>query len=242
VPAGSRRYASKQDTIKRKNHWGRRATSCIIARVVANSIFQLLSDFFARYGYWVIFLGVMAENVGFPIPGETVLLFAGFLAFRGRIHILPAILTAIAGATLGAVLGFLLGRYGGTSIVNRILRRFPRLARQYDEAQKTFVKHGHWAVFVARFITGLRVFAGILAGALRMPFGVFFFYSFAGAICWALAIGYVGFAFGSNWNALVSFMVRMNRIALIIVGVCALVLLLVHLLRRRKAQRKPAAP
>ena len=202
---------------------------------MANSIFQILSDFFARYGYWVVFFGVMLENIGVPIPGETVLLFAGFLAYQGNIHILPAILIAIAGATIGASLGYLLGRYGGTSVVNRFLRRFPWVAKRYDAAQKKFLKYGHWAVFASRFITGLRVFAGILAGALRMPFPTFLSFSFAGAACWALVIGYVGFLFGSSWGKLVNIVSRMNRLALTVIGGCAVVLLLVHLLRRRKS-------
>jgi membrane protein DedA with SNARE-associated domain len=202
---------------------------------VANTIFQLLSEFFARYGYWVVFFGVMLENIGFPVPGETVLLFAGFLAYQGKIHILPAILAAIAGATIGASLGYLLGRYGGTSLVNRFLSRFPRLRKRYDDAQKTFLKHGQWAVFAARFITGLRVFAGILAGVLRMPFSTFMLFSFAGAVCWALAIGYVGFLFGSSWGKLVSLVGRMDRIALVIIASGVAVLLLVSWLRRKKA-------
>jgi membrane protein DedA with SNARE-associated domain len=202
---------------------------------VANSIFQILSDFFARYGYWVIFFGVMSENIGFPIPGETVLLFAGFLAYQGKIHIVPAILIAIAGATMGAIGGFLLGRYGRTPIVDRILRRFPRLANQYEGAQKTFLKYGPWAVFGARFITGLRVFAGVLAGALDMPFPSFLLFSFAGAVCWSLVIAYVGLLFGSSWGTLVSFVARMDRILLACVGGCALVLLTVYVLRRRKS-------
>ena len=202
---------------------------------MANTIFQLLSDFFARYGYWVVFFGVMLENIGFPVPGETVLLFAGFLAYQGKIHILPAILTAIAGATIGASLGYLLGRYGGTSLVNRLLSRFPRLRKRYDDAQKTFLKHGRWAVFAARFITGLRVFAGILAGVLRMPFSTFMLFSFAGAVSWAFAIGYVGFLFGSSWSKLVSLVGRMDRIALLIIGGCAVVLIVVRLVRRRKS-------
>ena len=73
---------------------------------MANTIFQILSDFFARYGLWVVFFGSMAENVGIPIPGETVLLFAGFLAYQGRLHLVSAIVTAIAGATLGAGGGY----------------------------------------------------------------------------------------------------------------------------------------
>jgi membrane-associated protein len=201
---------------------------------VANSIFQLLSDFFARYGYWVIFFGVMSENIGVPIPGETVLLFAGFLAYQGKIHILPSILTAIAGATIGASLGYWLGWYGGSSVVNRFLRRFPRLAKRYDDSQKLFLKHGQWAVFAARFIAGLRMFAGILAGALRMPFSTFLLFSFVGAVCWSLVIGYVGFLFGSNWGKLVHFVGRMDRIALAIIVGCALALLLFHLFRRKK--------
>jgi membrane-associated protein len=202
---------------------------------VANSIFQLLSDFFAHYGYWVVFFGVMAENIGIPIPGETVLLFAGFLAYQGKMHILPAILIAIAGATTGAIGGFLLGRYGGPSVVNSFLGHFPRFAKRYDNAQKIFLKHGHWAVFAARFITGLRVFAGILAGVLRMPFSIFLLFSFAGAVCWALVIGYAGFLFGSSWGALVHFVSRMDRIALATIGGCAGLLLLFHLFRRRKS-------
>jgi membrane protein DedA with SNARE-associated domain len=75
--------------------------SCIIALVVAYSIFQVLSDFFARYGYWVVFFGVMLENAGLPVPGETVLVFAGFLAYQGDVHLSRAIVTAIAGATVG---------------------------------------------------------------------------------------------------------------------------------------------
>jgi len=214
---------------------GESAASCIIAEVVANSIFQILSDFFARYGLWVVFFGVMAENVGMPIPGETVLLFAGFLAFQGRLHLVSAIITAIAGATVGAIGGYMLGRYGGTSVVNRVLARFPRLAKQYNVSQEMFQKYGPWAVFVARFITGLRVFAGILAGVLRMPFWTFLLVTFAGAVCWAAAIGYVGFLFGSSWGTLIKVLGRMDRIALIVLAGCVIAMFIFQKLRRKKS-------
>lgn len=201
---------------------------------MANTVFHILADFFARWGYWVVFFGVMAENIGVPVPGETVLLFAGFLSYQGRMHILPAVLTAIAGATAGAVLGYGLGWYGGPPLVYRCLRRFPRLSRQYEDAQQRFVKHGQWAVFGARFVTGLRVFAGLLAGALRMPFATFCFFSFAGAVCWALVIGWIGLLFGSNWGKLVSFVGRMDRIALAMLAAGVLLFFLFRTLRRKK--------
>jgi len=208
--------------------------SGIITEAVADSIFHLLSDFFARYGYWVIFFGVMLENAGLPIPGETVLLFAGFLAYHGKIGLLPAILTAIAGATLGDSLGFWLGRYGGVAFVNRFLRRIAWVRKRYDEAQKLFVKYGQWAVFTARFITGLRVFAGILAGVLLMPYRRFLLFNFTGAVVWALTIGCVGFFFGSNWERLVRLLTQLDRFALVVVGIGGVVLFLVHLLRRKR--------
>jgi membrane protein DedA with SNARE-associated domain len=202
---------------------------------VANSIFQILSEFYARYGYWVIFFGVMLENAGLPLPGETILLFAGFLAFHGKIQLLPAILIAIAGATIGDSLGFWLGRYGGTRLVNRFVRRIPWVAKRYDDAHRLFLKYGQWAVFTARFIAGLRVFAGILAGILLMPYWRFLIFNFTGAVCWAMTIGTIGYMFGSNWDRLAELFAQLNWITLVIVGVGAVALLLLRLVRRKKS-------
>jgi membrane protein DedA with SNARE-associated domain len=200
---------------------------------VADSLFKLLSEFFARYGYWVVFFGVMLENAGLPIPGETIVLFAGFLAYQGKLELIPAILIAIVGATIGDCLGFLVGRYGGTAFVNRYLRRNAWVARHYDDAHNLFVKYGQWAVFAARFIAGLRVFAGILAGVLLMPYPRFLFFNFTGAVCWALAMGCVGFYFGSRWERLLAILRELDHITLIVVGVVVVVLLLAHLIRRK---------
>jgi membrane protein DedA with SNARE-associated domain len=147
----------------------------------------------------------------------------------------PAILTAIAAATLGSCLGFWLGKYGGTAFVDRFLRPISWVAKRYDDAQKKFVKFGAWGVFLSRFFFGLRVFAGILAGVFKMPFLRFLVASFAGAVCWGLAIGSAGFFFGTNWGRLVHVVKQMNRITLVIVGVSVVVLFIVQRARRRNA-------
>jgi len=200
---------------------------------VAETIFQTLSRFFAAYGYWVIFFGVMLENAGLPVPGETVLLFAGFLAFHGHLRLSRAILTAIAGATIGDSLGYLVGYVGGTALVRKLRGRFLLSARRYDRAQALVLKHGHWAVFVARFITGLRVLAGPFAGAFSMPYPRFLLFNFSGAVVWAITIGWAGFLFGSNWERLVRWVKEVD-LAILAVGLLLVVIAIFINLRRQK--------
>jgi membrane-associated protein len=200
---------------------------------VADSAFQLLSRFFAHYGYWVVFFGVMLENGGLPVPGETILLFSGFLAYHSHLSLSRAIFTAIAGATLGDSLGYLVGRWGGTALVHRYRGRFLLSARRFDRAQAIFLRFGHWAVFVARFITGLRVVAGPMAGAFLMPYPRFLLFNFTGAVVWAFAIGWVGFLFGSNWQRLVSFFRQLEIAILLAVMFTALIAWAVYRRKRR---------
>jgi membrane-associated protein len=202
---------------------------------VIESIFHTLTDFFARYGYWVVFFGVMLENGGVPLPGETVLLFAGFLAYQGEIQLVWAIGIAIAGATLGDSLGYTLGRYGGNAFFDRTVKRFKFLARQFENAKALFLRHGRWAVFTGRFITGLRVFAGPLAGLFKMPYPQFLLFNFTGAVLWATAIGCVGFLFGNSWDNLVHVVKDIHRVTLGLVAVLALIGLIAYLRRRARS-------
>jgi membrane protein DedA with SNARE-associated domain len=87
----------------------------------------------------------------------------------------------------------------------------------------------------------LRVFAGVLAGVLRMPFPTFLLFSFVGAVCWATVIGYVGLFFGSSWDKLVHFVGRLDRIALLIIAGIAVMLVLRYLVRRKKASQNQSS-
>jgi len=201
---------------------------------MAHTIFQTLSDFFSTYGYWVIFFGVMLENAGIPIPGETVLLFAGFLSYHGKIGLFPSILVAIAGATLGDSLGFLIGHFGGRPFVDRFIRRFPVVRKSFDHSQTLFLKYGQWAVFTGRFIAGLRMFAGILAGLFQMPYRRFLTFNFSGATIWAIAIIYVGFLFGNSWKLVQQHILRVNEIALAVVIVAVLIGVASYYLKKKR--------
>jgi membrane protein DedA with SNARE-associated domain len=206
---------------------------------VVQTTFSTLSHFFAAYGYWVIFFGVMLENAGVPLPGETVLLFAGFLAYHGHLKLVPAIAVGIAGATLGDTAGYWIGHFGGRPFVNKLLRRFRPVARSFDRSEELFLKHGQWAVFTGRFITGLRVFAGILAGLFRMPYRRFLWFNFTGATAWALAITSLGFMFGNQWNRIVEFVKRFDQLTLIAIALALFLAAAVWGVRRLRGSDRP---
>ncbi|HEV3140590.1 MAG TPA: DedA family protein [Vicinamibacterales bacterium] len=157
-------------------------------------------DLFARYGYAAVFVGVFLENTGLPVPGETMLLAGAALAQFGRLSLAWVIVCAIAGATLGDNLGFFIGRRGG----RRLAERFIPSARLRD-FDRYFEQHGPKTVFIARFITGLRVVGALLAGGSGMRWRTFLVYNAAGAVVWSTTFGVVGYFLGKSWDVLERF-------------------------------------
>lgn len=186
-------------------------------------IYSFLTRFFARYGYGAVFGGVMFENAGLPIPGESVLLFGGFLAHEGTLNLKWVITLAIAGAIVGDNLGYLAGRYGGVKLLRRLRGRAFLSEKRFDQAQSAILRYGAWAVFTARFIVGLRILAGPLAGGVRMRYRHFLLANAAGALLWGTTMGMVGFLLGSSWHRLVHIASNLDLTILIAAVLVALV-------------------
>ena len=200
-------------------------------------IYRLLTRFFARYGYGAVFAGVMFENAGLPVPGESVLLFGGFLAHEGTLNLRWVIALAIAGAMVGDNLGYLAGRYGGVKLLRHVRGHAFLTERRFDQAEGAILRYGAWAVFVARFIAGLRILAGPLAGGVRMRYREFLLANTAGALLWGTAIGVAGYLLGSSWHRLVRFARNLDLAVLIALVVVALVWYArVHLRRARSSR------
>ena len=161
---------------------------------------QWVVDLFAQYGYAAVFFGVFLENAGLPVPGETMLLAGAALAQFGRLSLAWVVVCAIGGATLGDNLGFFIGRRGGRRLAERFIP--PARMRDFD---RYFEQHGAKTVFVARFITGLRVVGAILAGGSGMPWPTFLVYNAAGAVAWSVTFGVVGYVLGKSWDTLEHF-------------------------------------
>lgn len=195
---------------------------------------QLIEQYMLAYGYWAVFFGVMLENAGVPVPGETILLIAGYFAATGEFHLALVMLIAATGAIIGDNIGFAIGHHYGRGFLLRWGRFFFLTPRRYEHMERYFVSHGNKTILVARFITGLRVFAALLAGASKMPWRFFFVYNVAGAILWSVVITSLGYLFGQSLPLLIKWVGRSGTILLITVIVLAVVIWHVRKHRRSK--------
>ena len=183
-----------------------------------------LLDLFARYGYGVVFAGVLLENAGVPIPGETTLLAAAALSHSGRLSLTLVIATAVVAAIVGDNIGFLIGRRGGRVLAERHGWKVGLTAARLRQFDGFFDRYGAQTVFIARFVTGLRVFGAILAGASGLGWRAFLFYNAAGAVVWSSAIAAAGYFLAQSFDKLERWIGQSGLIALIIVSILALVL------------------
>lgn len=161
------------------------------------------------------------ESLGVPLPGEVVLVTAALLSSRHELTVNPVMVGAagVAGAVTGDSIGYAVGRRLGMPLFDWLGRRFPdHFGRGHVAlAERVFHRAGIWAVFFGRFIALLRIFAGPLAGALKMRYRHFLAANVAGAICWAggttALIYYAGLA-AERW------LTRFSWIALVVAVVC----------------------
>src|SRR5215204_3747583 len=151
-----------------------------------------------HYGYLVILFGVMIESTGVPLPGETILLASGILVQRGTLDLGDVIFFGILGAVVGDQIGYWIGREGGRPFVLRWGRYVFITPERLARAERFFARHGGKAVFLARFVAGLRVFGALVAGISRMRWPTFFFYNALGGTLWATAAVTVGYLLGGS--------------------------------------------
>ena len=158
-----------------------------------------------------------------PLPGETILLLASFLAYsEHELRFSWIILVGTVAATVGGEFGFALGRHGGRLLIERYRHIFSIRAETMARGDRLFERYGAATIFLARFIFGMRVLASLLAGALHMPWRKFVLCNFLGAAVWVTAICGAGYLFGGHWGRLVHDLKRFDLVVAVVVVLAAL--------------------
>ena len=187
---------------------------------MTHSILDFLRSALVHYGYWALAFTLLLENAGVPLPGETILLLASFLAYSERQLSLPWIMVvATVAATLGDNFGFALGYYGGRPLLERYQAIFRIRKKTLMRGEELFARYGAATVLFARFVFGLRIIAGPLAGALRMPWRKFLPFNALGAAVWVVVISGFGYLFGEHWDQLERVVKHFNLVLGVVVAV-----------------------
>jgi membrane protein DedA with SNARE-associated domain len=169
-------------------------------------MYHIIRHLLVSWGYWAVLLGLLAENAGVPVPGETILMFSSFLAHKtSQLSIVWVIVAGTVAAIGGDNLGFLLGRW----LRGTLIRWMKKIFRMDDEdvgaARNLIRRHGAATVFWARYIFGLRTIAGPLAGMLGMPWKRFLLFNALGAASWVTAMALVGYTFANEFQSLLGY-------------------------------------
>lgn len=185
-----------------------------------------------RYGYGAIFALMMLGIVGLPVSDETILIFVGYLCFKGTLQLEPAMVTAFLGSASGISLSYAIGRFIGLPALLKFGHLIGLRPEHLTETQRWVERWGKYSLLVAYFIPGIRHLAAVILGAALLPPTVFARFAYMGALVWSAGFIGLGYLAGDEWTRLSPLLHRTGTVVLLLV-LCMLAITLVLFLMRR---------
>ena len=167
-------------------------------------------EFLVRHGYSILFLWVLIEQVGLPIPSLPLLLAAGALAGVGRLNLAGAILMAVLACLTSDTMWFEIGKRRGGKVLNFLCRISLEPDSCVRRTEDIYVRHGARSLLVAKFIPGFSTIAPPLAGIFRMRLWRFLVFDGAGALLWAFSFTFLGYLFSGELERIAAYAVRLG--------------------------------
>ncbi len=199
---------------------------------------HLILDWLSQHGYPGLFFLLMLGILGLPIPDETLLVFCGYLIYKGRLHPLPAFAFGWTGSICGISLSYFLGFKFSRAVIFRY-GKFVRITpRHVEDVTRMFYRFGLWLLSAGYFIPGVRHFTALVAGMSQLKLRRFAVFAYSGGAVWVATFLSLGYAFGDGWEHTSEQIHRYSLIATGIGVVIALILWLRSALKRR-AHRQP---
>lgn len=151
-------------------------------------------------GYAGVFVLMLVESCGIPMPSEVIMPFSGFLVARGELNFWWVVFLGAFGNLVGSWLAYFIGHRGGRPLIEKYGKYFLISHHDLDLADKWFAKFGDWMVFIGRLLPVVRTYISFPAGIAKMNFKKFSIYTFAGALPWSLLFAWLGVKMGDNWE------------------------------------------
>ncbi len=197
---------------------------------------EIATNLISQAGYAGLGLGLVASNIGIPMPSEVLIPLATILALQGRFNSWAVFFVSIAAQLIGSSLAYAIGRYGGEPLLEKYGKYVLISKRDIQRSSTYFERYGHWLVLIGYWVPGVRGFIAYPAGIARMRLLMFLLFSAIAAVIWTAALMYVGLAFEHNLGLIDSLAKQFS-----IVGIILVLALLAwhfrHLLPGRKSHR-----
>ena len=182
-------------------------------------------------GYWGVFIAMTLESACIPLPSEIIMPFSGYVVYQGTTN-MTLIGIGIVGAIgnlFGSLIAYYVGLIGGRPLLERYGKYIFISHNKLELADRWFDKYGYEAVFISRFLPGIRTFISLPAGIAHMDIKKFILYTFIGSLPWCLALGYVGVMLGPQWE-----LIRTYFHVLDIIVAIAIVVFIAYLIYKYK--------
>ena len=187
-----------------------------------------------QYGSISLFFLMMLGIVGLPVPDETLLVFSGYLIFKGTLEPVFTFSMAFLGSASGITLSYFLGRVYGLKLVHKYGRYFHLTEERYQKVHNWFEKIGRWSLFFGYYIAGVRHFTAMVAGASDLEYPRFAVFAYCGAFTWVLSFLSLGYFVGDRWESASEQFHRYILTGCLIIGVILGLYLLVRRISKMK--------
>ena len=199
-----------------------------IVEFVSNVAINIISSL----GYWGVFIAMTLESACIPIPSEAIMPFAGFVVSEGKMTLLGITIVGALGNLVGSLISYYVGLKGGRPLLERYGKYILISHNELDRADHWFEKYGPEAVFISRFLPGIRTFISLPAGIAEMDIKKFVVYTLAGSLPWAFVLGYAGIILGVHWDTIKNYFHILDII--VVIGVIVGIIYIVYEYRKRK--------
>jgi len=187
-----------------------------------HDIIDFIVQTVGEWGYIGIFLMMFLESSFFPFPSEVVMIPAGYLAYKGEMNLVLAVLAGIGGSLAGALFNYYLALRFGRKFIGKYGKYVLIKEETMQKMEDFFAKHGHISTFSGRLIPAVRQYISLPAGLAKMNLLKFSIYTSLGAGIWVLILALLGYFIGHN-QELISEYLRIIIIAILgFLGVFAL--------------------
>jgi membrane protein DedA with SNARE-associated domain/rhodanese-related sulfurtransferase len=194
----------------------------------------IATEFFVGHAYAILFLWVMVEQLGVPVPSIPLILTAGTLSATHRVSAMPALLAILAACILSDSTWYGLGRRFGNRVIRLLCKLSFEATTCVAKTEGYFTRRGAVTLLFAKFVPGLSTVAAPIAGQTGMDYPVFLIYDLSGAIIWAGSVLLAGRFFGDIAKRSASFFGVLSHFAVALFVVMVVGFFIWRVLKQRR--------